>query len=71
MAHYVHLNVTKEDDNIRVMSIHPGPIRTPMTEGMGDEPTMAQPIKRFGESEEVTKLLIFMAADATYSTGSE
>lgn len=58
-------------DNIRVMSIHPGPIRTPMTDGMGEELTMAQPIKRFGEPEEVTKLLMFMAADATYSTGSE
>jgi 3alpha(or 20beta)-hydroxysteroid dehydrogenase len=32
---------------------------------------MMQPIKRFGEPEEVTKLLLFMAADATYSTGSE
>lgn len=58
-------------DGIRVMSIHPGPIRTPMTDGMGDELTMAQPIKRFGEPEEVTKLLLFMAADATYCTGSE
>lgn len=58
-------------DNIRVMSIHPGPIRTPMTAGMGEELTMAQPIRRFGEPEEVTKMLMFMAADATYSTGSE
>ncbi|MDH3248720.1 MAG: SDR family oxidoreductase [Acidimicrobiia bacterium] len=58
-------------DNIRVMSIHPGPIRTPMTDGMGDEMTAAQPIPRYGEPEEVTKLLMFMAADATYSTGSE
>lgn len=59
------------NDGIRVMSIHPGPIRTPMIEGIGDEITMSQPIKRFGEPEEVTKLLMFMAADATYSTGSE
>ena len=59
------------NDNIRVMSIHPGPIRTPMTEGMGEELTAAQPIKRFGTPEEVTKLMMFMAADATYSTGSE
>ncbi|MDJ0924968.1 MAG: SDR family oxidoreductase [Acidimicrobiia bacterium] len=59
------------NDNIRVMSIHPGPIRTPMTDGMSDELTMAQPIKRFGTAEEVTKLMMFMAADATYSTGSE
>ena len=58
-------------DNIRVMSIHPGPIRTPMTDGMPDEMTYSQPIKRFGTSEEVTKLMLFMAADATYSTGSE
>jgi 3alpha(or 20beta)-hydroxysteroid dehydrogenase len=58
-------------DNIRVMSIHPGPIRTPMTEDIGDEIAKAQPIPRLGEPEEVTKLLLFMAADATYSTGSE
>ncbi len=58
-------------DSIRVMSIHPGPIRTPMTEHMGDELAATQPIARFGEAEEVTKLLMFMAADATYSTGSE
>jgi 3alpha(or 20beta)-hydroxysteroid dehydrogenase len=57
-------------DNIRVMSIHPGPIRTPMTADLGDM-TGAQPIARMGEPEEVTKLLMFMAADATYSTGSE
>lgn len=58
-------------ENIRVMSIHPGPIRTPMTKGMGDEVTAAQPIARFGEPEEVAKLVMFLASDATYSTGSE
>lgn len=58
-------------DNIRVVSIHPGPIRTPMTEGLGDELTASQPIKRYGEPEEVTKMVMFLAADATYSTGSE
>jgi len=58
-------------DNIRVMSIHPGVIRTPMTEGIdGDELVAAQPIARRGEPEEVTRLLMFMAAEATYSTGS-
>jgi 3alpha(or 20beta)-hydroxysteroid dehydrogenase len=56
---------------IRVVSVHPGPIRTPMTEGMGDELTATQPIARFGEPEEVTKMVLFLAADATYSTGSE
>ncbi len=56
---------------IRVVSVHPGPIRTPMTEGINDEVTATQPIARFGESEEVTKMVLFLAADATYSTGSE
>ena len=58
-------------DGIRVVSVHPGPIRTPMTDGMGDEMTAAQPIPRYGEPEEVTKMVMFLAADATYSTGSE
>jgi 3alpha(or 20beta)-hydroxysteroid dehydrogenase len=58
-------------DGIRVVSVHPGPIRTPMTQGMGDEMTATQPIARYGEPEEVTKLVLFLAADATYSTGSE
>ena len=30
-----------------------------------------QPIARFGTSEEVAQLALFIAADATYSTGSE
>lgn len=58
-------------DAIRVVSVHPGPIRTPMTADLGDEMTLTQPIKRMGEPEEVTKLVLFLAADATYSTGSE
>ncbi len=58
-------------DGIRVVSIHPGPIRTPMTDEIDPETTAAQPIKRFGAPEEVTKLVLFLAADATYSTGSE
>ncbi|MEX2502848.1 MAG: SDR family oxidoreductase [Trueperaceae bacterium] len=58
-------------DGIRAMSVHPGPIRTPMTEGMGDELAATQPIPRFGEPDEVAKLVLFLAADATFSTGSE
>ena len=58
-------------DNIRVVSIHPGPIRTPMTQGMGDEMTQTQPISRFGEPQEVTEMVLFLAKNATYSTGSE
>lgn len=56
---------------IRVVSIHPGPIRTPMTAGLGDEMTAAQAIPRFGEPSEVGALALYLAAHATFSTGSE
>ena len=55
---------------IRVMSIHPGPIATPMTAGMGEHMTASQPIARWGTVEEVTRLMLFMASEATDSTGS-
>ena len=58
-------------DRIRVCSVHPGPIRTPMTAGMGEEFVVGQPIERFGEPEEVARMVLFVAADATFSTGSE
>lgn len=58
-------------DNIRVMSLHPGPIRTPMTEKLSDETTHAQPIARFGEATEVARMIRFLLTEATYSTGSE
>ena len=59
-------------DNIRVVSVHPGGIRTPMTAGMEDGPMFAsQPIPRIGEPEEVAKMVLFLVADATFSTGTE
>jgi len=58
-------------DGIRVCSVHPGPIRTPMTEGLGEETVAGQPIERFGDPEEVADMVLFVAADATFSTGSE
>lgn len=56
---------------IRVCSIHPGPIHTPMTAGFDDSLTAGQPIPRFGEPVEVAEMALFIARDATYSTGSE
>ena len=56
---------------IRVNSIHPGPIRTPMIAGLGEDLAAAQPIARIGEPAEVTAMLLFLLADATYSTGHE
>ena len=59
-------------DNIRVVSVHPGGIRTPMTAGMeGGEMFAGQPIPRIGEVDEVAKLILYLVADATYSTGTE
>lgn len=58
-------------DEVRVCSIHPGPIRTPMTSQFDDSMTAAQPIARFGEPDEVAKMALFVVADATYSTGCE
>lgn len=58
-------------DNIRVNLIHPGPIRTPMIAGLGDDLAAAQPINRIGEPEEVTAMLLFLLTEATYSTGHE
>lgn len=57
--------------NIRVNSIHPGPIRTPMTDGLSLEMVASQPIARIGEPEEVTAMLLFILEEATYSTGHE
>lgn len=60
-------------DGIRVNSIHPGMIMTPMIEGAADEATQSAryPIPRFGRSEEVATTMLHIVCDATYSTGSE
>lgn len=58
-------------DHIRVLSLHPGPIRTAMTDGMGEEVAGAQPIPRFGTPDEVARMARFMFTEASYSTGTE
>lgn len=59
-------------DNIRVNSVHPAPIDTPMTAGMDEAAvTGRQPIPRFGTPEEVARMVVFIATQATFSTGSE
>lgn len=57
--------------NIRVNSIHPGAVRTPMTDGLDLQILASQPIPRIGEPEEVTAMLLFILQEATYSTGHE
>jgi 3alpha(or 20beta)-hydroxysteroid dehydrogenase len=59
-------------ENIRVNSVHPAPIDTPMTAQWDEERvTGNQPIARFGTPDEVARMVLFIAAEATYSTGSE
>ncbi|MCU0789630.1 MAG: SDR family NAD(P)-dependent oxidoreductase, partial [Nitratireductor sp.] len=56
--------------NIRVLSLHPGPIRTPMTKDMGEATVEAQPMPRFGEPLEVARMVRFMLCEASFSTGT-
>jgi 3alpha(or 20beta)-hydroxysteroid dehydrogenase len=58
-------------DNIRVNSVHPGPIRTPLTAHYPDGAWDGQAIPRFGEAEEVARMVIFVIAEASYSTAAE
>ncbi|MET3599597.1 SDR family oxidoreductase [Martelella mangrovi] len=58
-------------DNVRVCSIHPGPIATPMTADLGDDLVASQPIARYGQPEEVARLVRFLLVEASYSTGAE
>jgi 3alpha(or 20beta)-hydroxysteroid dehydrogenase len=57
---------------IRVLSLHPALVRTPMSSHLDlTAQTASYPISRPGEPEEVARMLLFMVADATFSTGSE
>jgi len=58
-------------DNIRVVSLHPGAIRSPMAGWVTDDMFKYQPIGRIGETDEVSKMVVFLLAEGTYSTGSE
>jgi 3alpha(or 20beta)-hydroxysteroid dehydrogenase len=57
--------------NIRVNSIHPGFIRTPMTKHIPDD-LVTIPLGRPAESIEVSTFVVFLASDeSAYATGSE
>lgn len=62
---------------IRVNSVHPGAIKTPLLELESNreltEKTIAGvPLKRIAEPEEISKLVLFLASDeSSYSTASE
>lgn len=66
---------------IRVNAVTPGPIDTPILDKVfPDKNVLAQvrektigmiPMKRFGTSDEIAKAVIFLAFDATFTTGVE
>ncbi len=64
--------------NVRVNSIHPGVIKTPMTEELRKDKNRSRtalswhPIRRFGEAEEVAYAVLYLASDESrFVTGSE
>lgn len=64
------------DKNIRVNSVHPGFIKTPMmaeaTDEGGGDATQLIPLGRLAETSEVSNLVVFLASDeSSYLTGTE
>lgn len=65
-------------EGIRVNSVHPGPIVTPMTEKRRADPAVRElmtsriPLGRYGEADEVAYGVLYLASDeASFVTGSE
>ena len=60
-------------DGIRVNSVHPGVIRTPMTESFDLSKTSGlSPLGRLGESVDVADLIVYLASDeSSFVTGAE
>lgn len=63
-------------NNIRVNSVHPGFIKTPMmveaTDESGGEALKDIPLGRLAEAKEVSNLVLFLASDeSSYITGAE
>ncbi|WP_026401488.1 SDR family NAD(P)-dependent oxidoreductase [Actinomadura rifamycini] len=56
---------------IRVNSLHPGLIRTPITEGFPDD-QIPIPLGRPGRPEDVASFVVFLASEeSSYATGTE
>lgn len=56
---------------VRVNSLHPGLIRTPITEGIPDD-MVPIPLGRPGQPEDVASFVVFLASDeSSFATGSE
>ena len=65
-------------DNIRCNSVHPGPIATPMTVHITDDPAMQAerlktiPLGRMGTADDIAYGVLYLASDeADFVTGAE
>ncbi|WP_158211599.1 SDR family NAD(P)-dependent oxidoreductase [Alkalihalobacterium alkalinitrilicum] len=70
------LAVEWADRGIRVNGVAPGYIETDLTEGLRDNESLSQmmqtkmPLGRFGKTEEIANMILFLASDASsYITG--
>jgi 3alpha(or 20beta)-hydroxysteroid dehydrogenase len=71
-----HAAVQYGKDNIRVNSVHPGYIKTPMmvaaTDDEGGGITEQVPLGRMAEPDEVSQLMVWLASDdSSYISGTE
>ena len=71
-----HVAVQYGKDNIRVNSVHPGYIKTPMMVAATDEDgggiTSQIPLGRMAEPDEVAQLMVWLASDdSSYISGTE
>jgi 3alpha(or 20beta)-hydroxysteroid dehydrogenase len=58
--------------NIRVNSIHPGLVHTPLSHGVTEAFMAPIPLKRGASPEEISQFVVFLASDeCTYATGAE
>ncbi|MET4582541.1 3alpha(or 20beta)-hydroxysteroid dehydrogenase [Conyzicola nivalis] len=71
-----HVAVQYGPDNIRVNSVHPGYIKTPMmaaaTDAEGGGISAQVPLRRMADPDEVSSLVLFLASeDSSYISGME
>jgi len=66
--------VTYASEGVRVNSVHPGQVRTPMTEATGTEPLVVArtPMGRAASSDEIASVIAWLvSSEASFVTGAE